>query len=256
MTASAIPRKELRERFIQQAESYVGYTASAGRDNIFGDRLNIKGQPWDGMFIDVVAREVGMRLQSHTYSPVALAEYIGSGFFHVRPRRGDIVFFQTSTVSDFGSPHVGIVTDVTRWLIDGTFETVEGMTDSGQPRGAKTLDGVYKRTRHKLETVGFGRPRFVTASALAPIPDGVPKISPGQLRPGSKHKNVEIIQLALAKATGVYGLPRGHYDGRTRNAYAKFQRNLGYPLSSADGVPDFTSLQRLAQETGLFLATP
>jgi hypothetical protein len=243
--------KELRELFISTAESYVGYTASADRLNIFGERLGSDGQPWDGAFIDVIARETGLSLPSHTYVTVALAEYIGSGIFHVRPRRGDIVFFVTSTVMDFGSPHIGIVTDASRHAIDGTFETVEGMTSSGQPRGTNNTNGVYKRIRHQSEVIGYARPRFITV-APKEIPSTVPYVVTAQVKPGIRHKNVEVVQLALAVVTGVRGLPRGHFDKRTQLAFAKFQRMIGVAPSLATGAPDLKSLDALAEKTGLF----
>lgn len=251
----------LRERFVETAESQIGYTARLNRENMYGERLGLNGQPWDGIFIDWVAREVGLPLYPHVYPLVALANYIGSGYFHVRPRRGDIVFFQTSTVADFGSPHVGIVTDTTRFSIDGTFECVEGMVDSGQPKGGMDVNGVFKRVRHRLDVVGFGRPKFFTLDPVARLrgesnisTDSLPRVSPAQVKPGIRHRSVEYVQLALASATGVRGLPRGHFDGRTRAAFASFQRSLGYPASRATGVPDFHALSELGKRTTLFVA--
>jgi hypothetical protein len=246
-------KTEIRERFVSTAESYVGYTASANRINIFGERLGSNGLPWDGAFIDVVARETGLSLTAHSFPTVALAEYIGSGFFHVRPRRGDVVFLVTSNVMDFGSPHVGIVTDTSRHAIDGTFETVEGMTSSGLPRGLPSDDGVHKRVRHQSEVIGYGRPRFVTVTPKE-IPLTVPEVYPPQVKLGIKHKNVEVVQLALNLTTGVRGLPRGHFDKRTQLAFAKFQRLIGYAPSVATGVPDFRSLNALAEKSGFFKA--
>jgi hypothetical protein len=246
-------KKELLERFISKAESYVGYTASADRNNVFGERLGNNGTPWDGAFLDVVAFECGLSLPAHTYPTVALAEYIGSGFFHVRPRRGDIVFFVTSTVMDFGSPHIGIVTDTSRHAIDGTFETVEGMTNSGLPKGIQNANGVYKRVRHQTEVIGYGRPRFLTVP-VKEIKEEATVVVSAQVKPGIKHKNVEVVQLALNVTTGVRGLPRGHLDKRTQLAFAKFQRLIGYPPSLATGAPDFKSLNALAEKTGLFRA--
>lgn len=249
----------LLERFVQTAEAQIGYTARQNRDNVYGERLGLNGQPWDGIFIDWVAREVGLPLYPHVHPPVALADYIGSARFHVRPRRGDIVFFQTSTVADFGSPHVGIVTDTKRFSIDGTFETVEAMVDSGLPKGGIDVNGVFKRVRHKLDVIGFGRPR--TSNPVARhrektdiSTDSLPRVSPAQVKPGIRHKNVEVVQLALASTTGVRGLPRGHFDGRTRAAFASFQRSLGYPASRATGVPDFHALDALGKKSTLFVA--
>ena len=242
-------------RFIDKALSYIGYTARANRENIFGERLGVNGQPWDGAFIDVVAKESGTSLPAMTYPLNGLSDFLKTGRFYNKPRRGDIVFFETSAINDYGTPHVGIVVDVQRHAIDGTFETVEGMTLSGMPKRSAQDEGVYKRIRSTHEVMGFGRPTFVTASHT-PTPDSatVPRISTAQLRTGIKHKNVETVQLALAALVKASGLPKGHFDTRTRLAYAKFQRSIGYPASTATGDVDFQSLQRLATITGLFIA--
>ena len=243
------------QRFIDKALSYIGYTARPNRDNIFGERLGNNGQPWDGAFIDVVAKESGTPIPSLTYPLNGLSEFLKTGRFYNKPRRGDIVFFETSTVSDYGTPHVGIVINTERHAIDGTFETVEGMTLSGMPKRTAQDDGVFKRIRSTHEVMGFGRPTFSTASDT-PVPEDatVPRISTAQVRTGIKHKNVETVQLALSVLLNINGLPRGHFDTRTRLAYAKFQRSIGYPASTSTGDVDFPSLQRLATATGLFIA--
>lgn len=249
---------ELRQAFIAAAAKYVGYTASANRVNIFGERLNLNGQPWDGMFIDVAAREAGIELPSLSYVPNGLGWFIETGRLYNKPQRGDIAFFAFSTASDFGSPHVGIVTDTERHAIDGTFECIEGMVGSGMPKrlGLEGNDGVFKRMRSQPEVIGFGRPTFtplqlkklnVDASAL-------PVVKPAQVRVGLRHKNVVLVQLALNTVLGVRGLPKGFFDERTRRAYAKFQRSIGMPNSIATGAVDLFSLRVLGERTGLFTA--
>lgn len=243
------------QHFVDRALSYVGYTARPNRDNMFGELLNVNGEPWDGAFIDVVAKESGTPLPRITYTLNGLSHFVKTGRLYNKPRTGDIVFFETSAVNDYGTPHVGIVINTERHAIDGTFETVEGMTSSGMPKRSNTEEGVYKRIRSTHEVIGFGRPTFATASHT-PTPNNatVPKISAAQCRTGIKHKNVETVQLALGVLVKASGLPKGHFDTRTRLAYAKFQRSLGYPASRATGDVDFESLQRLASVTGLFIA--
>jgi hypothetical protein len=245
---------ELRERFINKALEYVGYEAPTGMENVFGQRRGLNGKPWNGIFIDVVASEAGVRLPvAHTVSTVALADYLGRGFFHVRPKRGDIVFLQMSTASEFGSPHIGIVTDTSRHATDGIIQTVEGMTASGNQRQANTPTGVYVRTRNQLEVIGYGRPRYITASQLVGNLEA-PTVTPAQVRKGMKHKSVALVQLALSQITGVKRLPRGHFDSRTAIAYAKFQRDIGYVGISASGDVDYNSLKLLGELTGFFNA--
>jgi hypothetical protein len=243
---------ELREAFIERALGYVGYQAVGNRDNFFGKKLNMNGLPWDGMFIEVTARESGIPRQAlpvMTYTPVALSQFISRERLYRNPQRGDIMFFETSTDGDFGMPHVAIVLEV-----DGSrIRTVEGMTASGQPRRMDVFDGVHERTRHVSDALGFGRPAFQKTardtSDNSIIPTG---LSLAHVRNGSKHKNVELLQLALHVATDIDGYNKGKFDDRTRLAYAKFQRQIGYPKSSATGVVDQTSLKLLGELTQVF----
>ena len=247
---------ELRARFIDKALEYVGYEASYGMENTFGQRAGLNGKPWNGLFIDVVASEAGVRLPvAHTVSTVALAYYLGHGFFHVRPRRGDIVFLQTSTASEFGSPHIGIVLDTKRHAKDGIIQTLEAMTASGLPKQVQTPNGVYVRNRHQTEVIGYARPKYKTASPLTPN-ENAPVVTPAQVRSGIKHKSVVLVQMALAEITKIKGLPKGHFDAKTKLAYAKFQRDIGYVGASASGDADYNSLKLLGELTGFFNAKP
>ncbi len=76
------------DRFVTQAQSYNGYVSRENRENIFGERLGTNGLPWDGMFIDVVAREVGLPLPVMSQTPVALSAFIRNGKLYNKPQRG------------------------------------------------------------------------------------------------------------------------------------------------------------------------
>lgn len=244
-----------RELFISLAEQEVGYTANGDGTNTYGERVgyNGKGLPWDGAFIDVIARKAGLRWKSFIYTPQALSLAIKDGRCYNKPQRGDIVFFETSTASQFGPPHVGIVLDASRYMSDGVFTTVEAQTKNGMPKGSDLANGVHQRVRSSLEVLTFVRPSYdltvPVVQSEAELTD-VPLINPAHIRPNLRSERVALIQLALAYVTGVRGLPRGHFDLKTRDAYAKFQRDVGvYP---ADGIPELNSLKRLASETSLF----
>jgi hypothetical protein len=152
-------------------------------------------------------------------------------------------------------PHIGIVLSTKRHAIDGIIQTVEGMTASGLPKQSQTPNGVYIRTRHQTEVVGYARPKYKTASQLTPN-ENAPEVAPAQVRSGIKHKSVVHVQLALSKVTGISGLPRGHFDAKTKLAYAKFQRDIGYVGKSASGDADYNSLKLLGELTGFFNAIP
>jgi len=193
----------LRERFINKALEHTGYYTNNGMENVFAQGLNINGKPWNGLFIDVVASEAGVRLPvAHTVSTVALAYYLGQ-----------------------------------------------------LPKQPQTPNGVYVRTRHQTEVIGYARPKYKTASPLSPN-ENAPVITPAQVRAGIKHKSVVLVQLALSKVTGIKGLPRGHFDTKTKLAYAKFQRDIGYVGISASGDADYNSLKLLGELTGFFNAKP
>lgn len=244
-----------RERFISLAEAQIGYTANADGTNVYGERVGYNGRaiPWDGAFIDVTARQAGLRWKSFTYTPQALSLAIKEARCYNNPQRGDIVFFETSTASQFGPPHVGIVLDASRYMTDGVFTTVEAQTKNGMPKGSDLANGVYQRVRSSLEVLTFVRPSYdiTVPQAEAELTD-VPTINPAHIRPNLRSERVATVQMALAYVTGVRGLPRGHFDLKTREAYAKFQRDIGvYP---ADGIPEINSLTRLASETLFFKA--
>lgn len=240
-----------RENFVLTAQSHLGYTASADGTNYFGERVgyNGKGLPWDGAFIDVCARDSGLRLTACVYTPVALSRFLRSNRIYSRPQRGDIVFFETSTAArEFGPPHVGIVTDASRFSTDGIFTTIEAQVSSGLPRGSNLQDGVYQRMRNSTEVLAFARPNFaLSTSGSTPPTSTVDLINPAQVRPTLRHKSVILLQDALTDATGISGFNRGTMCAKTKAAYAFFQRGIGFV--PANGVPEIYSLQRLASET-------
>jgi hypothetical protein len=86
--------------------------------------------------------------------------------------------------------------------------------------------------------------------------ENAPEVTPAQVRSGIKHKSVVHVQMALSKVTGITGLPRGHFETKTKLAYAKFQRDIGYVGKSASGDADYNSLKLLGELTGFFNAIP
>jgi hypothetical protein len=258
---------DVRDKFIQTAQTYLGYTSNLHGSTIFGAKTGYNGvqHPWDGSFIDVVAREADVDLTACVNTPTALARFLKQNRFYLTPRPGDIVFFETSAMaSEFGPPHVGIVIDASRYEGLGIFTTIEGQTSSGLPRGSRDSNGVYQRVRDNLEVIGFGRPEFyvplrtVIETVLnkkleGPVPgDKLPTVTPAQVHPTMRHKSVVVLQQALTKATDVDKFKRGTMCPRTKAAFAYFQRTIGY--LPADGVPTFATLQRLAKETSYFIA--
>jgi hypothetical protein len=244
-------------RFVQEAESHVGYTANQTVPDTFSSAIGRPGIPWAGPFIDVCARKAGIRLPSFVNTASALASFIKTNRIFPRPEPGDIVFFQTASDSNHGQPHVGIVTDVEHFEVHGMFQCVEGQTDSGTPKGLASKNGVYKRNRYEYDVLAFARPNFERAEATAQLPDPgndltKPVVQGPSIKAGMKHKYVVHIQLALAEVVGLHGANRGEFDRKTRAAYANFQRMIGHVGDQASGLPDSASLKVLAQLSGVF----
>lgn len=244
---------DLRDEFLRLARSHLGYQCRPGNNSTFGGLTGYQGLPWDGSFIDVVAREASLRLPSCIYSTAGLAEFIKNRRWRERPQPGDIAFFTFSTGDDFGSPHVGIVSDVTDWQTLGRVRVIEANVNSGLPKGVPVNDGVYERTRYNFDILGFGRPDF-RQPAISDIKnaDGQPVIRFSNLQPGKRNKDIEKVQLALAKTVSLRNAKQGALDGQTIAAYARWQRQIGIVGSKANGIPDSGSLTRLGRETGCF----
>lgn len=251
-------KKTNREAFLNEAEKHLGYKVRMNKSSTYGELVGHPDKAWSGSFIDVIARTVRLNLPSHVHTPAALSYYFQRGMTHVRPKPGDIVFYNFSNDEPQGMPHVGIVTDVEHFSKHGMFQAIEGQTSNGTPKGSQANDGVYRRNRYVYEVLAFARPNFSrtfgTSSEL-PDPDKLPTnvVKSSVIIPGLKHPAyVTPVQLALAVAVGLKGAKRGEWDHKTAAAFANFQRRIGYIGSAADGIPDQASLERLAKETGNF----
>lgn len=246
-----------RDAFLAVAREEIGYTARPGRDSVYGSTVGYPGLPWDGAFIDVVARRAGVSLPPCVYSPQGLAMFIGQGRVFKRPQPGDIVFFTWSTGEHFGSPHLGIVTDVSDYQRLGRFRTIEGNVDSGTPRGTTIHDGVHERTRYSHEVLAFGRPAWGKKPKKLDGQPGKP-VKLSHVQPGNRKylAGVQRVQEALTLMCSLRGYKPGMFDGQTKAAYANWQRSIGYVGQDATGIPDLSSLTRLGQETGLFSVIP
>jgi len=265
--------------FIKSAQQYLGYTAEQIGRNTFGEKVGYNSQPWAGAFIDVCAREAGLELSSFVYTPAALAEFIRQGNFSRVPRPGSIAIYNFSSdtghaASAFGMPHCGIVTDVREFQETGRFATIEGNTEGSNSHQKR--DGVYQKIRSINDVVIFCHPQLKTAAtfnerliklldrgrttfngedlkaidAAASAPSLV-RIN-GEIKYGSRNKDVEVIQLALATVTDIRGAEPGRWDSITTAACSRYQRSIGFVGRDVSGLPDVNTLKRLARETGLF----
>lgn len=250
---------QARDDFIAEARAHVGYTARPGRESAYTQSTGYTSAPWDGAFIDTVARRSGTvdSLPRMIYPPAGLSEFIRTNQVSKKPQPGDIVFFTFSTGQHFESPHVGIVTDVTGWSSHGSFKCIEGMTDSGNPKAPNNADGVYERVRYKTDVLIFGRAAWGRKKFTGfdgqenpnAYPVRVSAVQPGNRKPLAQ---VRRVQDALVVTCSLGYFQDGVFDGSTKAAYASWQRKLGYVGKDANGIPDSESLRFLGKTTGFF----
>lgn len=256
---------------VDAAQEYVGYTALSENRSKFGR----SGLNWDGAFLDEIYKDLKFHVPNHQYTASALGFYIKNQRLVSNPKIGDLVFFEFAPGPghELEAPHVGIVSDVSKWKKDRTFKCIEGQTNTGSPRGPQEHNGVYERIRHESDVLTFVRPAKTlkvmraAASAIANM-----RSLPGSDRPvirvshltkcqtassaasaGPKiQKSVELVQLALAvhPAVKLENADRGVFNLKTRRALSAFQRYSGWV--NPDGTPDVNTLRALADETGNF----
>jgi hypothetical protein len=272
------------ELFIKSAQRHLGYVVDLGGRNMFGQKVGYDAQPWSGAFVDVVARDAGLKLPSFVYTPAALAEFIRQGNFSREARPGSVAIYNFSSnvghAADlFAMPHCGIVTDVREFSETGRFITIEGNTEGSTTHTKK--DGVHQKIRSINEVLVFCHPKFDDGSRagrqtfnerLIKILDrGRTRYESSDLveleqaardpqlltinkeiRPGDRNRKIEVIQLALATVTDLRGAEPGKWDTITAAACARYQTMIGYVGKDATGLPDVNTLRRLARDTGLF----
>lgn len=268
------------QEFIQAAKNYLGYVAGPMLRNQFGERVGYNSQPWAGAFIDVVARESGLHLPSCVYTAAGLAELAKNGLVRSRPRPGDLVFFafpSENAASAFSMPHVGIVIDVREFKSTGRFLTIEGNVRPPNAKYGQDTDGVHQRVRHQGDVLAFVRVtknggllpgKLLTkliaklsstarldATALEEAAREQKTVVTAALKPGLRNRSIEVVQLALGVTVNLKSATPGTWDAATANAFARYQRRIGYVGTDASGNVDRPSLQRLATETGLFQVT-
>jgi hypothetical protein len=213
-----------------------------------------------------------------------LAELINNGLMRSTPRPGDLVFFafpSENAASAFAMPHVGIVIDVREYKSTGRFLTVEGNTRPANAKYGQDTDGVHQRVRYQGDVLAYIRPKFnrsglqlqlpgklrikltaklskaarLEATALEEAARAPKDVATAALKPGLRNRSIEVVQLALGVTVNLKSATPGTWDAATANAFARYQRRIGYVGTAASGNVDRVTLQRLASETGLFQVT-
>ena len=249
----------------EAASAYTGYT-SRDVNNTFAISTGYTGGfQWDGSFIDRVFKDAkaASSLPSHVNTATALAFYIKNGYLRSKPQPGDLVFYSfpaaSGTVS-FDPPHIGVVTDVSKWKTASAFKAVEAQVNSGLPKAASEENGVYERTRFSTDVLAFVRIPNRCLQVLPPAEDVAAATSnirtahfsrcvPGKAQTAKPEfrRSVETVQLALAAHPGVQlqNADRGVFDRQTRSAIAAFQRLQGFRPDECTGEPNIKTLAAL-----------
>jgi hypothetical protein len=245
--------KRNRDLTVETASRHIGYVAQANRNSVYGNRVGLPNQTWNGAFLDVVFVEstASLSVPTFAYTPSALAYFVEHNRIFRKPKKGDIVFYAFPTEDSLGQPHVGIVTDVSMWKVNRSFKAVEAQTDSGLPRGSRDKDGVYERIRYITDVLAFARPKHQARSTDMKLnfsytsnrsSEYIAKVNSSLTN--QPFDEVAEIQLALSTKVGLRDARRGVFDNHTRSAYAKWQRHMGYG-NRATGQPDAPSLDQL-----------
>lgn len=105
-------------------------------------------EPWCADFVSWVMTKAGIKTNS-PYCPTFIQQLKKQGRWkgQKNPELGDIVFFDWG--HDGKADHVGLVKKVNN---DGSITTIEGNT--GHPKTGQ--EGVWQKTRYKMQIVGFG----------------------------------------------------------------------------------------------------
>ncbi|MBA9050791.1 MULTISPECIES: CHAP domain-containing protein [Streptomyces] len=225
-------------------------------------------QAWCATFVSWVAFKAGAAdLYPRTAScATGVAWFRKLGRFSEFPAIGAQVFYGPG-----GGSHTGLVVDFdSEWIY-----TVEGNTnDSGSSEG----DGVYakKRARKSDWVYGYGYPKFPEGiksadpayahEAPKPAPKPIVKLAnvvaaakadPSAAQGHTTHAaDVKLVEAAL-RAEGLLDAKYagdGSYGTTTIEAYAKWQRKLGFSGKDADGIPGKATLTKLGDAHGFKVA--
>ena len=213
------------DAIVTEAKRHVGYRSRPDRQSAFQIQ-GLGGKPWNGTFVDRVLHDaIGSPFAEVRFlsTVTALSYYVKRNGVYQKPKVGDVVFynFASDPARWEEQPHVGIVTEVKP---NGVFLAIEGETAPGTPQGSQLVDGVFERTRHVTDTIGFVRP--VGQTVLSTDEPSKIKESYFTSNPKTKARAVETVQRALNRATGKV-FNRGKWDTETKSAVGVYAREHG-----------------------------
>jgi hypothetical protein len=235
----------------------LGYISQASMNTSYGRITGYDSHPWAGSFVDACFHEAGIRIPSCVYPPSGLAEFLRIGRFipaSSKPTPGDIVFLtgNANVNGMFGMPGVGIVSDASRFKKTGQIGTIEGQTVD-QDSSKLTADGVYRRVRSSHEIIGYGRPDFSKLNNDPAKKAPSLSVTLENVRPPRRNADIGLVQQALRMTVGLRpNVTKDLYDQPTKDAYAHWQRIIGYTGKDVTGIPDLLSLTELGRRSLIY----
>lgn len=244
-----------REHLLDLARAQVGITESPANSNCqkFSKDLGRPCEAWCADSVVWLMRQVGVKLPSESaYTPSMFNgfQHAGSAVGDIAHglQPGDVIFFDfIAPFTSTGIQHVGIFESYDG---DGSANTLEGNTSSGNGGSQSNGGGYYHRNRPIRYIVGAGRPAYSAAPPTpTPPPVGVtPEYDPPL--------HVEIVSGAgrsdgpggwlLGKDGAIFSFAGASYKGGPNgqdywgNRTAKLLQekdNGGYRVVAADSPP-------------------
>ena len=232
------------DSLIAKAESQIGVKESPFGSNKqkYGEAYGYNGVAWCCIFIWWLFHECGVSNLFYggnkTASCTTLMNYYKSkGQFSNSPKVGSLVFFQFD--KDSYADHIGIVTKV---YSDGSIETIEGNTGSGNDANGGC---VMRRTRRKSVVMGYAYP-YDNATSSTPVTTngGTCKVNLKLLKTGSKGNAVKALQILLignGYSCGSYGAD-GDFGSATLKAVKQYQKDKKLEVDGEVGTNTWSAL--------------
>lgn len=241
---------------VAAATSQVGYREGTNNDTVYGAWYGMNHEAWCAIFVSWAAAQSGCEavVPKHAYTPAGADWFRSRDQWGHAPRVGAIVYYFNASLGRIA--HVGVVVKVNA---DGSWISCEGNTNDN---GSRTGNGVYLLRRTSTRGGGFGYPKYKPAPPkpaaekrpvvnLAKVVSAAkkdPKAKPGTFTAKADVAPVEAALVAKGLLDKQYA--DGHFGTKTREAYAAWQRSLGFRGDDADGLPGLQSLRRLGAHSG------
>lgn len=224
------------EAMIAVMASQIGYREVGDNITAAGQWYGLQGQPWCAMEVSWASRVAGCAkiIPKFAYTPTGAQWFKDRKRWGSKPRVGAIAFYDTAGLGRIS--HVGVVDRV---FPDGSWTSIEGNTNAAGSREGKVVRRQTRKTTGPRG--GFGYPAYEVGPKVIELKQDTP---------------VDLSNVVkLAKTKGIYNgrvasaLKKEGFPA-TKAGYAKWQRELGYSGSDADGIAGEKSLTALGKKYG------